>query len=79
MLPRKESLALAGRDATALVLGTVPILVIAGTIEAFVSPTGMPIQLKFVMSGALLVLLISYLFMTSLTAERVSETKASSF
>jgi len=63
MLPRKESLAMAGREATALVLGTVPILVIAGTIEAFVSPTGMPIPLKFAMSGALLVLLASYLFL----------------
>ena len=63
MLPRKESLAIAGREATAIVLGTVPILIIAGTIEAFVSPTGMPIPLKFAMSGALLVLLFSYLFM----------------
>jgi uncharacterized membrane protein SpoIIM required for sporulation len=63
MLPRKESLAMAGREATALVLGTVPILVIAGTIEAFVSPTGMPIPLKFAMSGALLVLLAGYLFL----------------
>jgi uncharacterized membrane protein SpoIIM required for sporulation len=64
MLRRRESLALAGREATALVLGTVPILIIAGTIEAFVSPTNMPIPLKFAMSGALLVLLGSYLFMT---------------
>ena len=63
MLPRKESLAMAGREATALVLGTVPILVIAGIIEAFVSPTGMPIPLKFAMSGSLLVLLAGYLFM----------------
>src|SRR5262249_26748722 len=63
MLPRKESLAMAGREATALVLGTVPILVIAGIIEAFVSPTGMPVPLKFLMSGALLVLLVGYLSM----------------
>ena len=54
---------MAGREATALVLGTVPILVIAGIIEAFVSPTGMPIPLKFAMSGSLLVLLAGYLFM----------------
>ena len=54
---------MAGREATALVLGTVPILVIAGVIEAFVSPTGMPIPLKFLMSGSLLVLLAGYLFM----------------
>jgi uncharacterized membrane protein SpoIIM required for sporulation len=62
MLPRKESLAIAGREATILVLGTVPLLIIAGAIEAFVSPTGLPIPLKFAMSGALLALLTSYLF-----------------
>ena len=61
MLPRKDSLALAGREATTLVLGTVPILIIAGLIEAFVSPTGLAIPLKFAMSGALLVLLSAYL------------------
>ena len=62
MLPRKDSLMLAGREATTLVLGTVPILIVAGTIEAFVSPTGLAIPLKFAMSGALLVLLCAYLF-----------------
>jgi len=44
------------------VLGIVPMLIVAGTIEAFVSPTGLPVQLKFAMSGALLVLLNVYLF-----------------
>jgi len=29
-----------GREATSLVLGIVPMLIVAGTIEAFVSPTG---------------------------------------
>src|SRR5438552_17637931 len=62
MLPRKDSLAMAGREATTLVVGTVPILVIAGTIEAFVSPTGLAVPLKFALSGALLVLLCAYLF-----------------
>jgi len=62
MLPRRDSLAVAGREATSLVLGIVPTLIVAGTIEAFVSPTGLPIPLKFAMSGALLVLLNVYLF-----------------
>ena len=65
MLPRKQSLAIAGREATVLVLGTVPLLIVAGTIEAFVSPTGLAIPLKFAMSGALLTLLIIYLFVDS--------------
>lgn len=62
MLPRKDSLAIARRAATSLVLGTVPLLIIAGIIEAFISPTALPIPLKFAMSGALLVLLATYLF-----------------
>ena len=62
VLPRRDSLAIAGREATMLVLGTVPILIIAGTVEAFVSPTGLAIPLKFAMSAALLGLLATYLF-----------------
>jgi uncharacterized membrane protein SpoIIM required for sporulation len=62
VLPRKQSLVAAGREATALVLGTVPLLIIAGTIEAFVSPTGLAIPLKFAMSAALFTLLMAYLF-----------------
>jgi uncharacterized membrane protein SpoIIM required for sporulation len=62
MLPRRESLAQAGLEAIKLVLGTIPILIIAGLVEAFVSPTGLPIPLKFSMAGALFVLLAAYLF-----------------
>jgi uncharacterized membrane protein SpoIIM required for sporulation len=62
MLPRRDSLAAAGREATSLVLGIVPMLIIAGTIEAFVSPTGLPVPLKFAMSAALFTLLNVYLF-----------------
>lgn len=61
-LPRRESLARAGTDAVQLLLGSIPILVVAGIIEAFVSPTGLAIGLKFAMAGALFVLLLAYLF-----------------
>jgi len=37
-------------------------LVVAGLIEAFVSPTGLAVPLKFAMGAALFVLLGSYLF-----------------
>ena len=40
----------------------IPMLIVAGTIEAFVSPTGIRVVLKFAISGALLVLLNVYLF-----------------
>jgi uncharacterized membrane protein SpoIIM required for sporulation len=62
VLPRRESLARAGLEAVQLVLGTIPILIIAGLIEAFVSPTGLPMPLKFSVAGALFVLLSAYLF-----------------
>jgi uncharacterized membrane protein SpoIIM required for sporulation len=60
-LPRRESLAFAGREALDLVLGCVPILVIAGLIEAFVSPTDLAVTLKFLLAGALFVLFGRYL------------------
>jgi uncharacterized membrane protein SpoIIM required for sporulation len=62
VLPRRDSLAQAGVEAVQLLLGTIPILIIAGVIEAFVSPTGLPVPLKFSMAGALFVLLGVYLF-----------------
>jgi len=62
VLSRKDSLAKAGQEAVQLVLGTIPILIIAGLIEAFVSPTGLPAPLKFSMAAALFVLLNVYLF-----------------
>lgn len=62
VLPRRDSLAKAGVEAVQLILGTIPILIIAGLIEAFVSPTGLAIPLKFCMAAALFVLLGVYLF-----------------
>lgn len=61
-LPRRDSVARAGSEAVQLLLGTIPILIIAGIIEAFVSPTGLAVPLKFSMAAALLVLLNVYLF-----------------
>ncbi len=59
--PRRDSLAQAGREALALVLGCVPLLVIAGVIEAFVSPTDLPVALKFTVAAAIAVLFGVYL------------------
>ena len=61
-LPRRESLVRAGTEAVQLLLGSIPILVIAGIIEAFVSPTGLAPGLKFGMAAALFILLLAYLF-----------------
>ncbi len=61
-LPRRQSLSLAGAEATKLLLGCIPLLIVAGVIEAYVSPTGLAVHLKFLMAAALFVLLLGYLF-----------------
>lgn len=63
LLPRGDALALAGRQAIQLLLGVIPLLVIAGLIEGFVSPTPIAPWLKFLAGGALLVLLLLYLLL----------------
>lgn len=62
VLPRKESLARAGREAVQLLLGCVPILFVAGIIEAFLSPTELAVSLKFLFAAAMFTLLMIYLF-----------------
>jgi uncharacterized membrane protein SpoIIM required for sporulation len=69
--PRRESLVRAGLEAVQLVLGTIPILIVAGLIEAFVSPSGLPTALKFSMAGALFVVLMAYLFGASRSPKEV--------
>jgi uncharacterized membrane protein SpoIIM required for sporulation len=62
MLSRKDSLAKAGGEAVRLVMGVVPILIIAGSIEGFISPSSLPWQWKFTLAGAIAVIFFSYLF-----------------
>ena len=61
MLPRRDALAEAGGLAIRLLLGVVPLLVIAGVIEGFVSPVAIPPTPKFVIGAAMFVLLALYL------------------
>jgi uncharacterized membrane protein SpoIIM required for sporulation len=71
-LPRRDSVVLAGRDAVSLLLGTIPILVIAGLIEGFVSPSPMRVSLKFTLAAALFILLLAYLFSPVLRRRRAT-------
>jgi uncharacterized membrane protein SpoIIM required for sporulation len=64
LLPRRASLAEGGSEAVKMVLGCIPILIVAGVIEAFVSPTELATPLKFGMAAALALLLAAYLFGT---------------
>jgi uncharacterized membrane protein SpoIIM required for sporulation len=46
-LRRRDALAVAGQEAVRMVLGTIPLFIIAGITESFVSPTGIPSVFKF--------------------------------
>jgi len=58
----RDSIALAGAESTRIVAGVVPLLVIAGSLEGFFSPSGAAIQLKFIVGGSLFMLLLMWLF-----------------
>jgi uncharacterized membrane protein SpoIIM required for sporulation len=60
-LPRREALTLAGGRAIRLLLGVIPLLVVAGAIEGFVSPVPIAATTKFIISAAMLTLLLLYL------------------
>jgi uncharacterized membrane protein SpoIIM required for sporulation len=59
---RRESIALAGVESTRLVAGIIPLLVIAGSLEGFFSPSAVPVPLKFIVGGSLFTLLLVWLF-----------------
>jgi len=62
-LPRKQALVGRARQAGRLVLGCVPLLVVAGIVEGFFSPALVPAGLKFTVAGVLLALLLAYLLL----------------
>jgi len=62
LLPRRASIEQAGGQAVRLVLGTIPMLFVAGIIEAFLSPTSLPMPMKFLFAAALFALFVIYLF-----------------
>ncbi|MGZ4816437.1 MAG: stage II sporulation protein M [Terriglobales bacterium] len=61
VLPRRDSLAVAGADAVRLLVGVIPMLLVAGTIEGFFSPTNAPVWSKFAVAAALFTMLVAYL------------------
>jgi uncharacterized membrane protein SpoIIM required for sporulation len=65
LLPRRRSLAEAGGRAARLLLGTIPMLVVAGVIEGFFSPSNAPVWAKFTLATTLFAALLSYLFLLS--------------
>jgi uncharacterized membrane protein SpoIIM required for sporulation len=59
--PRTQVLAEHGRRSIAVVLGTMPLLVVAGTIEGFVTPAAAPVAVKLAVAPVTGILLLGYL------------------
>ena len=58
----KESVARGGIEASRLVSGVIPMLVVAGCLEGFFSPSHAPVWLKFTVGALLFSLLLTWLF-----------------
>ncbi len=67
LLTRRAALTLAARRAAHLLLGCIPLLVIAGMIEGFISPSSLPLAFKLVVALASGVLLYAYLGLSGRT------------
>jgi uncharacterized membrane protein SpoIIM required for sporulation len=59
-LSRRASLVFEGGRAVRLVLGIIPMLIVAGTIEGFVSPSNIPQRVKYTLAAGLFCLLLLY-------------------
>jgi uncharacterized membrane protein SpoIIM required for sporulation len=62
---RGHSLSLGGAEAVRLIGGVIPMLIVAGILEGFFSPSAAPVWLKFVSSGVLFSGLLVWLFFGS--------------
>jgi uncharacterized membrane protein SpoIIM required for sporulation len=58
IISRRQSLARAGNRGAQLLLGTIPMLVVAGAIEAFISPVKIATPLKFLFAAVMFTLLV---------------------
>jgi uncharacterized membrane protein SpoIIM required for sporulation len=66
----RDAIGLAGAEATRMIAGIIPLLVVAGTLEGFFSPSAAPVWLKFTIGGGLFLLLLVWLFRPLRTAPR---------
>ncbi|HTX77513.1 MAG TPA: stage II sporulation protein M [Terracidiphilus sp.] len=74
----KDSVARGGIEATRLVSGIIPLLVIAGCLEGFFSPSHAPVWLKFTVGAMLFALLNLWLFRASKPSSAQNENHSAS-
>jgi uncharacterized membrane protein SpoIIM required for sporulation len=60
-LSRRDSLAVGGNEAVRLLVGVIPMLIVAGMIEGFFSPSSVPTGFKFTLAAVLFTLFAGYL------------------
>ena len=60
-LTRGQALVERGRESVSLIAGTTMMLILAGTIEGFVSPSALPREIKFAFAALMAVLMVLYL------------------
>jgi uncharacterized membrane protein SpoIIM required for sporulation len=58
---RRDAMRIAGREAIKLELGTIPLLLVAGLVEGFISPSAVAVPLKFGLGAALFTLLVLWI------------------
>lgn len=67
----RDSVAIGGAEATRLISGIIPLLILAGLLEGFFSPSHAPVWLKFTVGGLLFTLLLAWLFRPVRPAARI--------
>ncbi|MCU0491915.1 MAG: stage II sporulation protein M [Chloroflexaceae bacterium] len=70
LLTRRAALVLATRRAFILLVGCVPLLVIAGLIESYISPSSLPVAVKLLVSLGSGVLMYGYLLLSGRDKQR---------
>jgi uncharacterized membrane protein SpoIIM required for sporulation len=75
---RRAALTLAARRAVYLIFGCTPLLVLTGLIEGYISPSGLPLWVKLLVSFGSGVLLYSYLILSGRTRHTPHRSRGSS-
>jgi uncharacterized membrane protein SpoIIM required for sporulation len=59
--PRKLRFLESAKESAQLLIGTIPLFIIAGLIEGYITPSTLPLEIKYIIAGVTLLLLTLYL------------------